>query len=102
MSIFDLVNTAVTRAFDDDAPITLTRNGVETAIEGIFDSRYYEVETGEGLVGGSTLTTTVSVDLAATGPIARGDGITARGTAYRVKDLRPDGQGMTVLELERA
>ena len=42
----------------------------------------------------------VAVDLAETGPIAVGDTVVARETTYRVADLRPDGQGMVVLDLE--
>lgn len=95
---FSALNQATARTFGEavewlDAPAR--------AAGGIFDSRHFEAE-GEGQVGVSQLVTTLTVDLADTGAIADGERLTVRGVTYRVADRRPDGQGMTVLVLERA
>jgi hypothetical protein len=95
---FRLLNTAVVSAFAE--PATITGNAGPVEARGIFDSRHFEVQSAEGDVGISELVTTLAVDLTETGPVAVGDTVVVRAASYRVKDMRPDGQGMTVLELE--
>ena len=98
MIAFGTLNAAVVGAFAEPVTITTTGGAVET--RGIFDSRHFEVQDGDGEVGISELVTTLAIDLAETGPVTSGDTVLARETTYRVSDLRPDGQGMVVLELE--
>ena len=98
MIAFGPLNTAVVGVFAEPVTITGSAGTVET--RGIFDRRHFEVQGSEGEVGISELVTTLAVDLAETGPVAVGDTIVVRETTYRVADLRPDGQGMVVLDLE--
>jgi hypothetical protein len=64
-------------------------------VGGLFRSPYAE---SFGLVGtGSPAFRALSSDLAAVAP---GDSIDIRDTAYRVAAVRPDGAGMTVLDLK--
>lgn len=93
-----LLNSVVITAFAEQ--ILITTNAGSKMTQGIFDSRYFEVQSSEGEVGMSELVTTLAIDLAETGSVAVGDTVVARETTYRVSDLRPDGQGMVVLDLE--
>jgi hypothetical protein len=99
---FTTLNTAVASAFAETVTITPAEGSDPEAVEtrGIFDSRHYEVEDGGG-VGVSTLITTLAVDETETGAVGVGATVVARGVTYTVKDKRPDGQGMTVLDLEK-
>jgi hypothetical protein len=76
---------------------TVTHDG--TSVSGIFDSRYIEVDTG----GGAPVSMLVTVLSIAAGSIdpAVGEAVTARGINYIVRDIRPDGGGLTTLILER-
>lgn len=98
MIAYGPLNTAIVSVFSEPVTITGSTGSVET--RGIFDSRHFEVQSAEGDVGISELVTTLAVDLTETGPVAAGDMVVVRAATYRVKDMRPDGQGMTVLELE--
>ena len=95
---FGPLNTAVVGVFAE--PVTITGSTGTVEARGIFDSRHFEVQGSEGDVGISELVTTLAVDLIETGPVMVGDTVAARETTYRVADLRPDGQGMVVLDLE--
>lgn len=70
------------------------------AVSAIFDSRHFALEDGEA--GASDLITTISVKTAAI-PVALTDDtqIVVRGITYRRFETRPDGQGMTTIQLER-
>lgn len=98
--MFADLNATVANAFGET--VTLLRAGQpDLTVRAVFDSRHYQVgTTGDGAPVSSMITTLSVVD-ADTGPLRRGDRILARGVAYRVKDLRPDGQGMTTLDLEK-
>ena len=95
---FSLLNDVVLDVFGEpDGVLGVTIDGAE--VRAIYDSRHYASEDGE--VGTSDLITTISVrtsDL----PLVNDDTvIVARGKDYRCYEQRPDGQGMTVLQLER-
>lgn len=96
---FANLNRVVRKAFKDKDPVRLvTPSGSAIPIEAPYDSRHYEVASGEATV--SALLTSVTVDLAQTGPVTTEHRIEARGILYRIADVRPDGQGMAVLALE--
>ena len=98
----DLLNRAVICAFSE--PVTIIRDGsdaTEIEVQGIFDSRHFEIDAG-GEVAVSELVTTLAIAEDPGNLVAVGERLIARGVTYRMKDRRPDGQGMTVLELERA
>ncbi len=96
---FGSMNKTVQSTFSD--PIVVVRqNGADTTTRGTFDSRHIEVE-GDGQISVSTLVTTMLVDLDDTGAIGTDDRIAHASNLYRVTDQRPDGQGMTILELEK-
>lgn len=71
-----------------------------TAIEGVYDSRHYEVADGEA--GGSSKITTVAVREADAEAVTEFvTELDARGVSYRVTEKRGDGGGWVVLALER-
>jgi len=98
MIVFGPLNTAVVGAFAE--PVTITGSAGAIEARGIFDSRHFDVQLADGEVGVSELVTTLTVNEAETGVVEVGATVVVRATTYRVKDKRPDGQGMTVLELE--
>ncbi len=71
-------------------------------LSGVFDSRYFEaIPLAEGEVGISTKIVSMAVkNDPLDGPIV-GERVIVRDTRYRIKDKRPDGEGMAVLELEQ-
>ncbi len=97
--LFSDLNTAVIDAFGET--VAIRRDGQpDLTVQAVFDSRHYQVDTTDNGAPVSSLITILSVADADTGPIRRGDRILARSASYRVKDVRPDGQGMTALDLE--
>jgi len=95
---FDDLNAVCAATFGE--PVTIRRPGrADAVVTGIFNSRHYEADAGPGGTV-STLETSVTVVDADSGPVPRESTVEARGIAYRVSDLRPDGQGMTVLVLK--
>lgn len=95
---FSLVNNAVLDVFGErDGVLGVTIDGAP--LRAIYDSRHFAVEDGEA--GSSDLITTISVRTSDI-PLVNDDTvIVARGIEYRCWEQRPDGQGMTVLQLER-
>lgn len=95
------LNATTRTAFGE--PVTIRRSGLaDVSVRGVFDRRYIEqvaeVE-GAGIVVPTTSLTIRDGDLPAayrrTGTLAL-----LRDKTYRVTDARPDGQGMTILDLE--
>lgn len=70
-------------------------------ILGIFDAAHLSVDVGSGVPVSSTnpILTCRSADLTNGGK--EGDRLTIDGVDYLVRDVQPDGTGMTVLELEK-
>lgn len=97
LAIFDGIEDAVNAAFGE--AITLTRAGeAAVEIEGVFDARHFVSEVpGEVPVSDYQIFVTVRRDAA--GEVAEGDRVEARGTLYRVNDVRPDSEGVVVLAL---
>lgn len=93
---FTLLNNAVLDTFREISG-TVTVDGVP--VEAIYDSRHFADETGE--VGASELLTSITVRSGDLPTLTNDTVIVARGVSYRVWEPRPDGQGMTVLALER-
>lgn len=95
---FEALNRATAEAFAE--PVEWLDASGRTA-KGIFDSRHFAA-ANEGGVAVSQLLTSLAVVDADAGTVAVGERVVVRGTTYVVKDRRPDGQGMTVLDLELA
>jgi hypothetical protein len=96
---FSSLNSAVLDVFGEDpgtSPVTI--DGVP--VQAIYDSRHFASEDGEA--GSSDLITTITVPTAAIDGITDAAVVVVRGKTYRIWEPRPDGQGMTVLALERA
>lgn len=95
---FSALNAAVLDVFGDDPdehPVTIDG----ASVQAIYDSRHFADETGEA--GASDLITTIAV-LTAVLPVLTDDTvIVVRGKPYRRFEARPDGQGMTIIQLER-
>lgn len=95
---FSLLNDVVLDVFGEpDGVLGVTIDGVQ--VRAIYDSRHFSDEDGE--VGASDLITTLSVRTSDLPIISEDTVIVARGIEYRCWEPRPDGQGMTVLQLER-
>lgn len=95
---FSALNNAVLDVFGDDqkaSPVTI--GGVP--VQAIYDSRHFADEQGEG--GTSDLITTISVRTASLPPITDETIIVVRGGQYRRWEVRPDGQGMSTIQLEK-
>ncbi len=87
--------------FGDEATYTLAGGGVTSGIAGIFDNPHLELQFETAPVSGRRPSFLCrSADLpggAADGDV--GDMIAVRGATYRVLDLQPDAQGMTLITL---
>ena len=95
---FSALNSAVLDVFGDDpdtSPVTI--GGVP--VQAIYDSRHFADEEGEA--GSSDLITTITVRTASLPVITDDTIIVVRGGLYRRWEVRPDGQGMTTIQLER-
>ncbi len=95
----DLASFFDTDEFALAATYTLQGGGA-SAVNGIFDDAFIEVEVGAGVPIGSTdpQFKCRSADVPATA--AEGDTLTASGTVYTVRIIEPDGTGSTRLTLE--
>lgn len=107
---FDLLVNRPNIAILGNATALIQRAGFDDIeVRGIFDSRHFAVDD-IGHSGGSALVTTFEFRIADLSAAALGlDYIvpsdtlfTVRETAYRMVDLRPDSEGMAVIQLERA
>lgn len=79
---------------------TLAAGGSASTINGIFDNQYaeIEVEVDIGVASTGPAFTCRTADLpTGYGP---GDSIVISGTTYKVRVVKSDGTGMTVLKLE--
>jgi hypothetical protein len=95
---FDRLNTACRRAFGETVEIVWLDS--DRTANGIYDSRHFaDPQPREGQPASILLTTLAVVDAEA-GEVSTGERLIARNVQYRVKDTRPDGQGMTWLDLE--
>jgi hypothetical protein len=95
---FSSLNNAVLDVFGDNPetqPVTI--GGVP--VRAIYDSRHFASEDGEG--GSSDLITTITVPSAGLPEITDDTVIVVRGELYRRWEVRPDGQGMTTIQLEK-
>lgn len=95
---FSALNSVVLDVFGEDvatSPVTI--DGV--TVQAVFDSRHFADEEGEA--GTSDLITTISVRSSVLPALTDETPIIARGIIYRRWEARPDGQGMTAIQLER-
>jgi hypothetical protein len=99
------VETATERAIffeADDFAVTASytpSGGVAANVNGIFDNEHVEVDAG-GSVTVSLQQPLFTCQTSDVSSAAEGDAITISGTDYTVRDVRPDGTGVTVLVLE--
>jgi len=73
--------------------------GSATTVNGIFDNEYFETDAG-GEVAFALQQPMFHCRTADVASAAEGDAITISGTDYIVRNVRPDGTGMTMLMLE--
>ncbi len=75
--------------------------GSASTLDGIFDSKFFEVDpiSGVGVVSAQPRFICTTADLPS--GAAAGDAITVDGTAYTVRVIQPDGTGITTLVLEK-
>ena len=102
MGLFDVLNAACVSAFmdreSDEGLVTIQKGaGAAVAVPAIFDSNFYASNDGEfASVDKITSISVRNVDVPDPAP---DDRVVARGKSYRVTEIRPDSEGMTVLEL---
>lgn len=95
----DPANDSVMATFGE-AVTWAPAGGSATSKRGIFDSRHYEVDQPDGSRISSEVTT-LAVIATDWPSVATGDAVIARSAQWRVVDVRPDGQDMAVLQLEK-
>jgi len=99
------VETAADRAIflnTDDFGVAASytpAGGSATTVNGIFDNEYFETDAG-GEVAFALQQPMFHCRTADVASAAEGDAITISGTDYIVRNVRPDGTGMTMLMLE--
>lgn len=95
-----IIADACLGAFGDAGRAGFIRDGgTIEEVDAIYDSKHFEM-IESGVVGASELVTTIGVRSAVVAE--RGTAVVVRSTSYTVKDIRPDSEGMKVLELEKA
>jgi len=96
MGLFDDLNDIVLDTFRTPS---VTIGGIPATA--VFDRRYYADDLGESGGAGTVSEITVKSETAA-GIVVGTTAIVIGGMAYRAKNKRPDAEGLTVVELERA
>ena len=90
--------------FGDDFAVlaTWTHAGADTSLMVIFDAAHMAVdlETGAPVSTSAPQITVRDADLPA--GAAQGDAVIVAGKSWKVRDLQPDGTGVTVAMLEEA
>ncbi len=95
--VSDLPTFLDTDEFADSATIS-KKTVSEATINGIFDNDYFEVNTGQ--VGVSSSTPAFLCRTSDITNVKFGHVITINSLDYKVRDIQPDGTGMTALILE--
>lgn len=82
--------------------VTWSRDGAESSFSALFQRRSVEglADFGGGVTHRVSTITCRDTDLP-DGAVP-GDGLTARGIAYIVRTIEPDGTGLSLLQLEKA
>ncbi len=86
----------------DDFGVTASytpTGGSASNVKGIFDNEYFETDAG-GEVAFALQQPMFHCRTADVSSAAEGDAITINAVAYTVRNVRPDGTGMTMLILE--
>ena len=83
--------------FANDFSIAATYNS--GTVRGIFDNQYSSVDAG-GEVDFASSDPTVSCETSDVSAAVEGETITISGTNYTIREVMPDGTGMTELVLE--
>lgn len=73
--------------------------GSEVTIRAIFDNAYFSVEDSSSHV--STVKPFITCKTSDTTAMARGTRVVIGGVAYRVADKRPDGTGISEVDLHK-
>ncbi|MGF7160130.1 hypothetical protein FHS85_001753 [Rhodoligotrophos appendicifer] len=96
---FGIVNQIVTETFGE--AVTIRSQGLheDRVIKAIFDSRHYVIVDGEA--GGSDLMTSITITSEDASGITADDVVVARQTLYSILDIRPLGEGMSMILLGR-
>jgi hypothetical protein len=105
LPLFEAVNDVALAAFGETEGFDWRSqsNVLGEGLQGIFDARHYSAEV-DGEVGISEYSPALTcrradVNYGEPGGIAVDHVITLRETDYRVKDMRPDSEGMVVIVL---
>jgi hypothetical protein len=93
---YDEVNNAVTTEYGIDVLYTAEGQSPVT-LRGIFDYTYFEAEGGVGIQARQARLTIEDKDAPA---IKNNELITAKAKNFIIRQVRPDGEGITELDLE--
>lgn len=95
----DRMNRSTIRTFGRSVTF-LRANALVGQIRGIFDRRHYPVPSADGTAMVSTLITSLTVLDDDIGELDGSERFVIGGETYMVSEPKPDGQGMTALQLE--
>ncbi|HDK41519.1 MAG TPA: hypothetical protein ENG93_02540 [Nitrospirae bacterium] len=97
MTLKDQLTSDIDMMLDtSEFAVTATYDG-STSVNGIFDNDYEAADLGEGAVEASVPTFLYkSSDIS---NVQQGMTLVVNGTTYKVREIRPDGTGMTLLVL---
>src|SRR5262245_57179711 len=102
MTVFDGLPDIFVGAFGEPVSYVPKATGVAVALSGIIETPSIDVATAEaGYAPMVSVAPTLSIQTSSLpAQAAVGDTLTVRGTTYSVRVFRPDGRGMTRLQLE--
>lgn len=92
------VDVFFTAGFSEEATYTPPSGPLKT-VRVVFDNEYGQTVLGGVIIENSD--PTAYVRTADVPDITNAASLSVRGTTYRVKEIRPDGQGITVLILSK-
>lgn len=79
--------------------VTLNPDTTKTKIQAIFDNAHIEIEGNLSVLSTSTPMLTVrTIDVSG---VLQGHELLVENTRYRVRDIQPDGTGITQIELHK-
>lgn len=100
MSLWTDVTAEIVEVFAVDVTYTPS-GGSARIIRAAFENGYRQFDLGGVPVESNTPELSVATENLPTGA-ARGDAVSVDGVSYTVRDIRPDGHGLTVLTLTEA
>lgn len=96
---FNLHLPAILGAVGGDEATYTPQGGSAKTVTGVFDNSYFAYEGNQGVEINASQPRFYCQSSDVTG-VQFGDALIVRGNSYKVVDVQPDGQGLTMLALE--